>query len=278
MRRYMMGEEAPAVQNWRLLIVACVLGLAVMLVYNMHISRIRAGMDQEKVTAFRYDRDIDAGETLKDDDLVRVQIPKAFADQVGRLLGEEDKDSLGVGRKVKRDVSKDEFAMMGHFTTILTGGAQDGLRKDMVLITIAVDSKNSVGKVLRIGNHVNVLGMLPARKNRDGYEIYRIIEWLRVVAIGGQVNRQDSSGSGRGTAQLGVRNFNTITVEVKRNDPDVSIQSNKLKTHLQGPAIIEICPSRYLPKRGTDGVIAAELKEYTMKAASVSAHGGGYDE
>ncbi|MDP6544001.1 MAG: RcpC/CpaB family pilus assembly protein [Phycisphaerae bacterium] len=273
-----MPEEAPTVQNWKLLIVACVLGLVVMVVYNLHISKIKAGLDQEKVTAFRYARDIDADEVLKENDLIREQIPKKFADSIGRLLGEEAKDSLGVGRKVRRGVSKGEFAMMAHFVTAMSASSADDLRKDYVAITIAVDSKNSVGRVLRIGNHVNIRGVLPGRKNRNGYETYRIIEWLRVVAIGGQTNRSGQAGSSRAGAQGGVRSFSTITVEVRRRPVDVSLQWGNLKTHLRGPATIEICPSRYRPKEGTDGVIADELKQYTTKAADVSAGGSGYDD
>ena len=268
-----MPEEAPAVQNWRLLIVACVLGLVVMVVYNLHINKVRRGLEKEKVTAFRYDQDLDAGETVADEHLVMVQIPKSFADSIGRLLEEDAKDSLAVGQKIRRNVSKDDFVMSGHFTSAQNPGEAENLHEDMVQITIPVDSKRTPGRVLRIGNHVNILGMLPTKEGT--YKIYRIIEWLKVVAIGGQTDRRDASGGGLSNAERGVRTYNSITVEILR-DPDVSLQWGNLQTYLRGPAIIEICPSRFPPKRGTEGRVATDLLSFTTKAAAVS--GGGLDD
>ena len=269
-----MPEETPAVQNWRLLIVACVLGLVVMVVYNVHISKVRRGLDEVKITAFRFDRDIEAGETIKDEDLVRYQIRKSVAKSIGRLLGEDEKDSLAVGRKIRRDVSKDEFARMGHFTSQESTGAAGNLKKDEVQISIPVDSKRTVGRVLRIGNHVNILGMLPTKQGT--YRMYRIIEWLKVEAIGGEINRQDTSGGGLSTADRGVRSYNSITVDIKRSEPDVSLQWANLQTYLRGPAVIEICPSRFIPPRGTAGIIAKDLMHFTTKAADASV--GGFDD
>jgi len=270
-----MPEEAPAVQNWRLLIVACVLGLVVMVVYNLHISKVRRESQKEQVTAFRYDRNLDSGDVVADEDLIRVKIPRDFAESIGRLLEEDEKDTLAVNQKISRDVSKDDFAMAGHFTMIGQTGPAYDLDQDKVQITIPVDSKKAPGRVLRIGNHVNILGMLPTKQGT--YKMYRIIEWLKVVAIGGQTDRRAASGSGsRNTAESGVRSYSTITVEVNRREPDVSLQWGNLQTYLRGPAVIEICPSRFRPKKGTDGVIAAELMEFTRKAATVST--GGFEE
>jgi len=266
-----MPEEAPAVQNWRLLIVACVLGLVVMVVYNLHISKVRRGSQQEQVTVFRYDRNLDVGDVVADEDLVRDKIPRSLAEKIGRLLEEDEKDTLAVDQKINRDVSKDDFAMTGHFTTVGNPGPAENLDEDKVQITIPVDSKKAPGRVLRIGNHVNILGMLPTKQGT--YKMYRIIEWLKVVAIGGQTDRRSSSGGRRDTAERGVRSYSTITVEVKRREPDVSLQWGNLQTYLRGPAVIEICPSKYRPRKGTDGVIASDLMEFTKKAATVSAGG-----
>ena len=269
-----MPEEAPAVQNWRLLVVACVLGLVVMVVYNLHISKVRRGSQKEQVTAFRYDRNLDTGDTVADEDLIRVQIPRDFAESIGRLLEEDEKDTLAVNQKINRDVSKDDFAMAGHFSNTPSIGPAGGLTVDEVQITIAIDSKKTPGKALRIGNYVNILGVLPTKQGT--YMTYRIVEWLKVVAIGGQTNQRSTSGGSRNTAALGVRAYSTITVEVKRRNPDLSVEWSNLETHLRGPAIIEIAPSKHPPKKGMEGVIAPELKEFTKNAANVSA--GGFED
>ncbi|MCP4374586.1 MAG: hypothetical protein GY794_00180 [bacterium] len=268
----MMQEEAPAVQNWRLLIVACVLGLVVMVVYNLHISKVRRGLEKEKVTVFRYERDIEIGETISDEDLARVQIRKDFADSFGNLLDEDEKDTMAVDRKIRRNVSKDEFVTMGHFTRSQNSGPAETLGRNEVQITIPVDPKRIPGTVLRIGNYVNILGMLPMKGGT--WQTKRIIEGLKVVAIGGQTDRSGSSRRSSGGAQSGVRSYNSITV-VMLKDPDVSLQWANLQTYLRGLAIIEICSSESLAKLGTRGRIAPDLKEFTKKAANAS-YGAGY--
>jgi len=266
-----MPEEAPAVQNWRLLIVACVLGLVVMVVYNIHIGKVRRGLDVAMVPAFRYTRNLEVGDKLAEDDLERIEIPKKTAESIGRLLEENEKDTMAIDRTINRDVSKSDFAMTGHFTTASGNDPAASIGKGSVQVTIPVDSKRVPGRVLRIGNHVNILGMLPSKSGSD-YTTYRIIEWLKVVAIGGQTDR----GGSMQNAEAGVRNYKSITVEMKRKDPDVSLQWSNLQTHLRGPAIIEICPSRYVPQKGSAGVINPDLVRYTTKAAIVS--DGGFDD
>jgi len=265
----MMPEEAPAVQNWRLLIVACVLGLVVMVVYNVHINKIKRGLDKEMITAFRYDRNLEAGDKVAEDDLIRFELTKETAESIGRLLEEDEKDTLAVNQTINRDVSKSDFAMTGHFTTLLNSGIGPPLPPDKVLITILIDSKKSVGRVLRIGNYVNILGMLPTKEGTS--KTYRIIEKLKVVAIGGQTDR----GGGRSSAQTGVRSYSTITVEMKRKDPDVSLQWGNLQTYLRGSAFIEICSSQLRSPPGGAGTIAKELASFTTKAAVTSAGGFG---
>jgi Flp pilus assembly protein CpaB len=270
----MMPEEAPAVQNWRLLIVACVLGLVVMVVYNLHISKVRKGLEKEKVTVFRYERDIEVGETIAGEDLASEKISKDIADSIGRLLDKDEKDTMAVDRKIWRNVSKGEFVLMGHFTRSKDSGSAESLKKNEVQITIPVDPKRIPGTVLRIGNYVNILGMLPMKSGT--WQTKRIIEGLKVVAIGGQTDRSGTSRSGSGGAQSGVRSYNSITV-VMLKDPDVSLQWGNLQTYLRGPAIIEICSSESLPKVGSRGRIALDLSEFTKQAATAS-YGAGYED
>ena len=265
-----MPEEAPAVQNWRLLIVACVLGLVVMVVYNIHIGKVRDGLDVEMVPAFRYTRNLEVGDTIAEDDLERIELARKTAESIGRLLEEKEKDSLAVNQKIYRNVSKSDFVMTGHFTTHNTNDPASRIEKDHVQITVRVDSKRVPGRVLRIGNRVNILGMLPSK---DGtYKTHRIIEYLKVAAIGGQTDR----GGSMTNAEAGVRNYKSITVEMKRKDPDVSVQWSNLESYLRGSAIIEICPGLQIPRKGTAGVIRPELNEFTTKASVVS--DGGFDE
>lgn len=259
-----MQEEAPAVQNWRLLVVACVLGLVVMVVYNMHIGKVRRGLAQEKVTVFRYNRNLDIDDVVKQDDLDQDTIPRTLATKIGKLLNEDEVGVVAVGQPVTRDVGKNDYVRAGDFTNVDSEGARNRLREDMVQISILIDPKVTPGRVLRVGNHVNVKGIFPTKQGT--YKSFRIIERLKVVGIGGQTGKGGTSGS----AQRGVRTYETVTVEMKRKDPDVSLQWGNLKTHLHGLAVLEVCPSEHAPPKEMTGKINSELKEFTLKAAVVS--------
>ena len=248
-------------------IVVVVVVLIGTIIYNLDVTHTGGPPATETVMAFRYDRDIKAGATITDADLVRVKIPKVFAEAVGRLLGEDEKDSLAVGLKIDRDVSKDEFAMLGHFTT-RPPGPEDDTDEDMVRTTIRIDGKPALGTPLRIGNHINILGALPTK---DGsHRTYRIIEWLEVVDISDPITRtaggQNPSGDSSNTAKRSSRVYKTITIKVQRN---AALQWSNLQTHLRGIPLVEICPSRYPPKKGAYGKIADELLPFTTKPAAV---------
>ena len=145
--------------------------------------------------------------------------------------------------------------------------------KDTVQVTIPVDNKRAPGRAPRIGDYVNILGMLPTK---DGsHQTYRIMEWIRVVAIGGQADRRPASDGQSRTKKRDVRSYDTITVVMRRRDPDVSLQWGNLQTYLKGPAVIEICPNKYIPKKGASGRIPAELLVFTKRANIVP--GGGWD-
>jgi len=268
-----MAEEAPAVQNWRLLIVAGVLGLVVMLVYNMHISKVRSGTQVAMVTAFRYDRDMEAGDKVRNEDLIRVQIERKTAERLGTLLNKHEKDTL-LDEPLNRRVTKSDLAMAGHFGRSTGDSPAYQLGKGMVAKTINVDSKTTPGTVLRIGDRVNLLGMLPVNKaSSNKYRQFRIIEWLRVIAIGGQTNEGGASSSRLGTAQRGLRSYNAISVEMSRDNKDnqdVSLQWDNLQTYLRGSVTIEICPPDY-PKDKKPGRISSELLWLTTEASEGSA-------
>ena len=222
-------------------------------------------LDTETVTAFRYGRNIRADKVVQEEDLVRIEIPRIVAEHVGRLLEREEMEILAIGRKINRNVNEDELAMVTHFASYDIPGPEDNMSSDKVQVAIPVDPERTSGMSLRVGNYVNLLGLLPTKSG--SYKTYRIIERLRVVAIDGQTDRRDYFDDDSNTTKPAVRAFKTIAVEMQREHTDVSLQWSNLSTHLAGSAFIEICPTRSVRKKGGDGMIAPELIPFTLRAA-----------
>ena len=60
-----MAEEVPVVQNWRTLIIAGVLGLVVVVIYNYHMHLVREAEHGDTVVLLQVDRHLNAGDSLK---------------------------------------------------------------------------------------------------------------------------------------------------------------------------------------------------------------------
>jgi len=220
------------------------------------------------VAAFRYARNIETGEIVAAKDLTKVRIPTIVSEHLRGPLEEGEICAIAIDRRVNRYVGKGDFVMPEHFIDLHPYVHGHRLSKHTVYVTISIGNKRVPGRALQIGDYVNVLGILPTK---DGtYKTHRIMEWLRVVTINGQTDRHTAFDARSRTEKRDVRSYDTITVEVRRRDPDVSLQWSNLQTYLKGPAIIEICPNKYIPKKGTTGRIPAELLVFTKRARIVS--------
>lgn len=254
-----MAEETPVVQNWRLLLVACILGLVVMVIYNVHINKVRSAGKGEDIVAYQYTRDMERGEKITLKGMEARRVPKELAAGLGRLIRRSDRDYAADSR-VNRYVGKGDWALWGHITAGDAHTPSDGLEKGKVAVTMTVDPKTTPGKILRIRDRVNIIGMLSVKGGR--YQAYRMIKALKVLAIGGEGRSGSPTHRDRGSAESGMRSYRAITVEMK---PEVSLQWANLRTYLRGDIRIELCAKRdTLPDDA--GTIIPELRGLTATA------------
>jgi hypothetical protein len=216
--------------------------------------------DESQVTAYRYTRDLSPGDIITENDLERIELPATIAESIGRLLPEKEVDVLAINRRIYKKVSKGDFATVSHFTVLAYSGLNAQIGRDRVVLMIPLKPERAADKALQVGNHVNILGLLPTEDGK--YKACRIMEYVKVLSIQG--TPADSKDSGRAAAQI------SIGVEVKRKNPDVSLQWSNLQTHMQGHAFIEICPASQFPARDVAGVINPELHEFTKIAAGAN--------
>jgi len=193
-----------------------------------------------------------------------VQIARETVESFRRLLTRDEVDTLAINQRINQHIRKGDFAFRDHFVRGLNdrSPAVSIMDRDTVQLSIVVDHKHMPDKALRIGDYVNILGALPTKDGK--YKTYRIIEWLKVAAIG-QFAYPDDSPSTRPNAAECCQPHKMITVEMKRKNPDVSLQWSHLQSYLRGSPIIEICPARFMPRKGTAGVIAEELLGFTKE-------------
>jgi len=257
-----MAEEAPALQNKKLILVAVLLGVAVVVLYNIHISRIRRQVEGGKVKLLRVNRDIRAGEEVTAKDVDVVAVPENFADNLGAPIRAEERDVLPY--VVNRSLQKDQYLLWSH----ITGGDENrpsaAISDEKVAVALELDPKLSPGDILRVGDRVNVLGYLPAKGG--GYETYRIIKGVKVHTIGG-VGRSEATGSGRASGgSVGRRSYDSVTIELP---PDESIKLYNVLSHVRGGRVwLELLNPGSLPSDREE--VNPELPDLTAKAAAAS--------
>jgi len=255
--------NGPVVRNWRLLLVACVLGLVVVLIYNFHISRLKSAGKGEQTTVYKYTRDMKPGEKITLKDLEAASIPKEYAEGLGRLITKGELDYAAIN-KVNRHVSNGDWVLWGHVTPTDIDKPSGQLDIGMVAVTIGIDPHTSLGRILRVGDRVNVIGMLSVKGQK--VRAYRIIKALKVLAIGGLGLPDSPAHSRRGASERGARTYRSITVEMR---PEVSLQWANVRSYVRGMVYVELCSKHdRLPDEA--GMIDPALGGLTESAAPAS--------
>ncbi len=109
---------------------------------------------------------------------------------------------------------------------------------------LEIDSSESLGDILRVGDRVNILAKLSIPGK--GIGTYRIIEGVKVLAVGGQgLYDEQSTKRARQFAAEGLRSYRSVTIEI---DPDVSLQLSNILSYCVGNIQLELRnPSQPLP-------------------------------
>lgn len=204
-----MSEEAPVVENWRLLIVAVVLGLIVAVVYNVHVNQIRTGVRGEMITLLQAKKDLRPGEQIKAEYIEKVLVPKAVAANLGNVM-DGDSYTFALGKTVNSAVQKDNFLTYAHVTQDSASRRPSiNITPGMQAFPVPVDPRLAPGEILRIGDYVNIMGIFSIEARGSSY--YSVIEGVRVVEVGGHVAKDINA---RGASDEGWSSFRSISIEV----------------------------------------------------------------
>jgi len=250
----MAAEETPGIQNKGLLVVAAVLGLVVVVIYNIHIQDVRKAGRGKTVALLQYARDLEGGETLTRKDIELVRVPKESAQPLGNVVDEDNKD-YAVGSKINQDVQKGQWVLWGHVTA---GRPRRPLqpKKGWVAVSVEVDPKTVPGELVWVGSRVNIVAMLPVRGQPPSAK--RVIEAVRVLAVGGRTYTNES-GSRK---QRPATSYRAITIEVKK---DVSLKLQNVLSHKSGNIRLELRnPDDSLPPGAEE--ISPELESLTRSS------------
>ncbi|MCD6304299.1 MAG: Flp pilus assembly protein CpaB [Planctomycetes bacterium] len=251
----MAEEERSGGPNIWLLLIALGLGLVVVVIYNVHIDRVRKAGRGQTVRLLRVTRDMEAGDKIAPEDLAVRAVPKQYETALGNVVDADNLD-LAIGSRVNQTIGKDQWLLWSHITEIGTNKPANVITPGDVAVAVPLDSRMSPGDILRPNDRVNIVGLLPV--GNGGLKTFRIIEGVRVLAVAG-VGLQPHRSMDREPARLsaGQRSYRSITVEISK---DVALQFANVLTHLSGNCWVELLSSRE-EKKPTFGRINPLLKD-----------------
>jgi len=264
-----MAEEAPTVQNKWLLIIALGLGLFVALIYNIHVASVREESRGETKRLLKFKHDMFAGQTIDaGDDLEVVEVPLAITRGLeGVVMLEKGEGYMQYdGQPLNRDVHRENWLLRSH----ITGGGDDSPsgripEGDGTAIALAFAPEEALGDILRPGDWVNIVAMLPDKQGT--YKYRRIIEGVRVLAVGGRgERRRASAGDSAVVNPSGLRSYRTVTIGVHK---DTSLKLRTVITHVSGSIGLELRnPRDSIGKSLKDVKISREVEHLAEEAAA----------
>ena len=246
-----MADETPVVQNKGMLIVALVLGILVVLIYNWQIAQVREEIKGETVFLFRVRTDFKQGATLSMQDLEPYEVGKNIAESLGPVVSmtsPEDR-SIVAGYSINQPIRAGETLFWSHIDRKNDPPPSSRITPGMVAKAIRL--QKAPGDILRPGDLVNLLGRFPMR---GILQPYRIIEGVKVVGVGGRTLKETPLPTGGWGTNEGLMSYREITIELT---PEASLQMEMILAHVPLGLEIEVLPHNALVTNG--GVVNVEL-------------------
>ncbi|HUT61755.1 MAG TPA: hypothetical protein VNA25_28285 [Phycisphaerae bacterium] len=239
-----MADEAPGIQNKGMLIVAVVLGLLAVLIYNWQIQRVRAESRGEMVKLLRFERDKKPGDEIDAaKDLIVQEVSKKLAAGLGDVAiverGETPKkyDRFPVNQRVL----KGQF-LLNSYLTYEASRSPSARISDDNLVAMAVPLREAPGDILRPGDRVNLVAQVSLGGQPTKPE--RIIEDIKVLAVGGKSLRENSFSDNPYAREEGIAMYRAITVEVS---PEASLQLETVLANTSGGMRVEVLSPKARP-------------------------------
>ncbi len=260
-----MAEQTPEISNVKLLAVAATLGLVVMGVYNFHIHQVRMEGRQGRVRLLRYGNDLEVQDRIGESDLSVVEVSRDMAQALGEVVREKDRELI-LGARVNKRVYKGDYVAYSDVRSAGGSRPSQTTRAPERIVTVEIDRRAAPGRLLRVGDRVDLVGILklPGEEHPRAREI---IPAALVADVAGQ-GGQEAMNSGRRGGSMPAR-YDQIQVVVD-NEKEALLWEN-VKTWVIGSVLVHVRPAdEDVPDDA--GKVADELRR--LHARPVSAGDG----
>jgi Flp pilus assembly protein CpaB len=227
-----MAEDTQGFASKKLLIAAVALGVIAVVLYNVQINRVREASRGETVTLLRVTRDLRPGDRITERDIQRVEMDTEFVEGLGNVLKSSDAE-YALQSTVNQPVPRGTWLMYEFTVSLEEAQPSRIVSPGRVGAPITVDPRKTPGELLQPNDRVNIMGLLALPKKPP--QTYRILENVKVLAVGGKAYREPTGGE---SPQFdGMRQYTKLTLDIPQ---DISQQLANIETYLVGSFWVEV--------------------------------------
>ncbi|MCD4825256.1 MAG: hypothetical protein K8S55_11690 [Phycisphaerae bacterium] len=227
-----MAEKSRGIQNMWLLLIAVVLGILVVVIYNAHITAIRAEREGQYIKVLKVVRDLRPGERITAHHLGEEDMRRDIkTENYRKFVPVADRNRIVTqGKPVNQRVNKGALLEWDHITRTGKTSPSAKIGDNMVACDIQTDS--NLGDLLSPDDTVNLLAVFPDEKG--GSKTYRFLEGVRILNINGKGAAEYTGKSKNRQTKSRIRD---ISIELTRKE---SLKLANLLTHIQSDIEIEL--------------------------------------
>lgn len=260
-----MADETQGVQNKGLLLIAILLALVVLVVYNFHIIAVKKSGQGEQLRVAQYKRAIRKGKIVDANDIIGVDVDVLDPKALGNVVLYEQRDSI-IGQKLIQDVRVDQFVVWGHTLKNPGQDVDNMITRGKVAVPIEIESSSSPGPILTSDGRVNLVGRFTLRGQAE--RAYMIMENVRVIAVGDQPG--DQGMIRRGSLSRSSGSYRRITIELTSEEHRRLLD---VLSHIGGHVVLEVLNRDEAPPEA--GGIVDEALVQALRAGGGSSRGRG---
>jgi len=227
-----MAEKSQGIQNMWLLLIAVVLGVLVVFIYNAHIAAIRAEKEGQYIKVLKVVRDLRSGDRITANHLGSEEIIRdSKAENYRKFVPFADRNRIiSQSKPVNQMVYKGSLLKWDHITR--TGKTNPARKIGDNMIARDIQTDSNLGDLLSPDDTVNLLAVFPDENGVS--KTYRFLEGVRILNINGKGAAEYTGKSKTRQTKSRIRD---ISIELPR---DVSLQLSNLLTHVQSDIDIEL--------------------------------------
>jgi hypothetical protein len=213
----------PPAGSGQLVIIGLVVAVIAVILMNVYVEMRVAAQDEDKITFFKFNDSLKAGDEIEMDKLERVKIPESMENAFGANAVRPAADGRpmdGLGVNLSQPVVPGQVLTFNLFQDASATTFRDPAYRNLDEITLNIDSKEQPPN-LRPGDFVDLYASVPLNRNT---EFMRIMEYVKVVDLG---DRIQDAGSSRGK----TNKYGSITIYV---DPKLSSKLFDIQKRVDG--------------------------------------------